>query len=75
MIVSENQALYYRYSFWITLFFYKQHGPRLSPQSCLNFPGFQGSELLNGCLVVLPSNLCLRGIQKFSRFKIDICDQ
>ena len=32
--------------------FYKQLGSDLSPQSCLYFQSFQGSELLNGCLVV-----------------------
>ena len=46
-----------------TLFFYKQLGSGLSPQSCLYFQGFWVSKLLNGCLVVLPSNLCLRGLQ------------
>ena len=57
------------------LLFCKQLGPVLSPLSWLNFQGFWSSELLNGCLVVLPSNLCLRGIQKLSGFKIDIYDQ
>ena len=42
---------------------YKQLESGLSPQSCLYFPGFWGSKLLNGCLVVRPSNLCLQGIQ------------
>ena len=32
-------------------------------QSCLYFQGFWGSKLLNGCLVVCPSSLCLRAIQ------------
>ena len=55
------------------LFFYKELvGSALSPQSCLYFQGFQGSNLLNVCLVVLPSNLCLRGIEWFSGFKINI---
>ena len=31
-------------------------------------------DVPNGCLVVLPSNLFLRGRQQFSRFKIDIYD-
>ena len=35
---------------------------------------FRGSKLLNSWLVVLPSNLCLWGMQ-FSEFKIDIYDQ
>ena len=34
------------------LFFYKELGSGLSPQSCLYFQGFRGSKLLNGCLVV-----------------------
>ena len=42
---------------------YKQLESGLSPKSCLYFPGFWGSKLLNGCLVVRPSNLCLQGIQ------------
>ena len=45
------------------LFFYKQLGLDFSPQSCLYFQNFQGSKLLNGYLVVWPSNLCLGGIQ------------
>ena len=44
---------------WITPLFYKQLGSGLSPQSCLYFQGF----LLNGCLVVWQSNICLQGIQ------------
>ena len=55
-----------------TYFVYKQLGSGLNPQSCLYFQGFGGSKLLNGCLIVWRSNLCLRGIQKFSRFKIYI---
>ena len=42
---------------------YKQLESGLRPKSCLYFPGFWGSKLLNGCLVVRPSNLCLQGIQ------------
>ena len=34
------------------LFFNKQLGSALIPQSCLNFRGFWGSKLLNGCFVV-----------------------
>ena len=56
-------------------FFYKQLGSGLSPQSCLYFEGFGDSKLLNGCLVVWTSNLCLRGIHQFSGLKIDISDQ
>ena len=36
----------------IHVFFNKQQGSSLSPRSCLYFQGFQGSMLLNGCLVV-----------------------
>ena len=43
--------------------FFKQLGSGLSPQSRSYFQGFQVSKLLNGLLVVLPSNLRLRGIQ------------
>ena len=51
------------------------------------FQHFRCSKLLNGCLIVWPSDLCLRGncsynsstrkfrIQQFSRFKTDIYDQ
>ena len=42
---------------------YKQLGSGLSPEACLYFPRFRGSLLLNGCLVVRASNLCLRGMQ------------
>ena len=52
-------------------FFYKQLGSSLSPQNCLHFQGFWGSKLLNGSLVVWPSNLYLWGIQWFSGFKTD----
>ena len=46
--------------------FYKQLGSGLSPQSCSKvqtFKGFLDSKLLNGCLVVRPSNLHLQGVQ------------
>ena len=56
-------------------FFYKQLGSGLSPQRCLYFQNFRGSNLLKDCLVVWSSNLCLRGIQGFSRIKIDIYNQ
>ena len=39
--------------------FYKQQGTGLSPKSCLRNQAFWGSKLLNGCLVVLQSKLCL----------------
>ena len=39
--------------------FYMQLRSGLSPQSSLYFQGFQGSKLLNFCLVVLRSNLGL----------------
>ena len=42
------------------VFFYTRSG--LSPQHCLYFQSFWGSKLLNGCLVVLPSNQYLQGI-------------
>ena len=44
--VQSINDLHYAY------FFYKQLESDLSPQSCLYFQGFRGSELLNGCLVV-----------------------
>ena len=59
----------------IKYIFYKQLGSGLSRQSCLYFQGFRGSKLLNGCLAVWTSNLCLPGIQEFSQFKINIYDQ
>ena len=40
----------------------------LNPQSCLYFQGFQGSKLLNGCLVLGPRDPFLR----FLGFKIYI---
>ena len=43
--------------------FFKQLRSGFHPQSCLYFQRFWGSKLLSGCLVVWPSNLCLRGIQ------------
>ena len=57
------------------IFFYKQLASGLSSQSYLYFQGFYGSKLLDGCLVVWPSNLCLRGILQFSGFKTDIYNQ
>ena len=47
-------------------------GSGLSPQSCIYLQSVHGSKLLNGCLVVWPSNLFLRGIQQLSGFKIAI---
>ena len=58
--------------------FFKQLGSDLSPQSCLYFHGSWGSkcfQVLNGFLVVWPSNLCLQRIQQFWGFKINIYDQ
>ena len=66
----ENH-LFWNHFFWIvpldtaifsfhkqnTLFFYKRLGSDLCPQSCLYFQSFRDSRLLNGCLVVSPSNL------------------
>ena len=48
---------------WITPLFYKQLGSGLSPQSCLCFQDFWSLRLLNGCLVVWQSNICLQGIK------------
>ena len=48
---------------WDYTFFHKQIGSGLSPQSCLYFQRFRGSNLFNGCLVVSPRNLCLQQIQ------------
>ena len=55
--------------------FNKQLGLALRPQSCLYFKGFRCSKLLNGCLLVRLRKLCLRGMQLFSGFKIDIHDK
>ena len=55
LVVSEKSGRAYTFS-------YKQLGSGLSPQSCLYLQGFWGPKLLNGCLVVWPSNLCLRRI-------------
>ena len=51
------------YNVNITHLFFKQLGSDLSPEKCSYFQGFWGSRLLNDCLVIWPSNLCLRGIQ------------
>ena len=45
------------------IFFNKQLDSGLSPQSCLHFQVFWDLKLLNGCLVVRPSNLCVREMQ------------
>ena len=71
----NDEKLFYYAQFTIHLFFHQQLGRGLSPQSCLYFQGFGGSKLLNSCLVVWPSNLCLRGIRQFSGFKFNIYDQ
>ena len=42
----------YRHAGAVHLFFYKQLGPGITPQSCLYFEVVWGSKLLNGCLVV-----------------------
>ena len=55
LVVSEKNGRAYT-------FLYKQLGSGLSPQNCLYLQGFRGPKLLNGCLVVWPSNLCLRRI-------------
>ena len=43
-------------------FFHKRLGSGLSTKRCLYFQGVPVSKLLNGCLVVWPFNLGLRGI-------------
>ena len=55
-------------------FFYKQLGSCSNPQSYLYLQGFQGSELLNACLVVWPYKQILSVFQKFFsiRYWIDI---
>ena len=55
-----------------TFYFHKQVESGLSPQSCSYFQGCQDSKLLNDCLVLWPSNLCLWRRQWFPGFKIDI---
>ena len=55
----------------IYFFVYELLGSGLSPQSCLYFQGFPESKLLNGCLAVWSSNLCLQGKQWFLGFKIE----
>ena len=44
-------------------------------KSGLSLKSFRGSKLLNGCLVVWQSDLCMDGIQEFLVLKIDIYDQ
>ena len=59
-----NSRVFFLFSL-ITLFFYlcEQLESGLSSQSCLYFPGFWGSQLLNGCFVVLPDNqFAIRGL-------------
>ena len=51
--------------------FYKQLGSGPCFQSCLHFQDFQGSELLNGCLVFWPNKQILSLFQWFSAFLID----
>ena len=51
-------------------FFYKQLGSRPSRQSCLYFQDFQGSMLLNDCLVVWPNKQILSIFQWFLTFVI-----
>ena len=45
--------------------FYKQLGSGPSPQSCLHFQDFQGSNLLNGCLVLWSNKQILSVFQWF----------
>ena len=87
--IEKNVALQlwlkqYRYWFLHTIFSKKCSRPtsykievriRSQPLNCLYFQSFLSSELFNGCLVVWPNNLCLLGMQQFSRFKIGIYDQ
>ena len=67
--IDNNSSLFELCSVWpFPIFisnasFYKQLGSGLSPQSCLYFQGLPGSKLINGCVVVWTSNLCLREIQ------------
>ena len=73
-------SLYSVYIFIISLqdtliCYYKHLGSYLSPQSCLHFQCFWDSKLLNGCLVVWLSNLCLRRIQHFSGIKAYVYHQ
>ena len=56
----------YRDAQQFTYFFLQELGSGLIPQSCLYFEVVWDSKLLNGCLVVWPSNLCL---QKHSNFE------
>ena len=49
--------------------FYKQLGIGASPQSCLYIRDFQGSKLLNGCLVVWPNKQILNVFQWFFTFR------
>ena len=51
------------------IFFYKQLGSGLSPQSCLHFQAAWGSKLLNGCLVIWSRNLCLQEYSSFGDSK------
>ena len=58
-----NKHLIFDFIFIILRFLYKQLGPSVSPQNCLYSQGFWRSNMLSGCLVVGPSNLCLQVIQ------------
>ena len=64
IIIKELMKFYFCRVFLLCytfcVFFYTRSG--LSPQPCLYFQSFWGSKLLNGCLVVLPSNQYLQGI-------------
>ena len=59
-VLLIKKSVYYRKikMIWDYTFFYKQLGSDLNSQSCLYFQRFRGSELLNGCLIIWPSNLC-----------------
>lgn len=68
--VSKSRYMLARYS---TYLFYEQQGSVATPQSCLYFRVFQGSKLLNGCLVVWLNKQILKVFPDFfSGFTIDI---
>ena len=74
-VAFEKSVYYVKIKMMRLHFFCKQLRSGLSPQNCLYFQGFWGTKLLNGCFVVWPSTLCLREMQYFSGFKIDIYEQ
>ena len=76
-VLSKYGGPFFTFFFWcfsqifaMHLFlFINNYGQASALEVALCFPDFLGSKLLNGCLVVWPSNLCLQGIQQFQDSK------